>query len=97
MNGSPNCRHSRACAKSALAGILPPRLNKAFAEQFLQATTFAGIAQLVEHLICNQEVRGSNPCVGTNKIKGLRVNWIISVTPRYNFGTARSTAPWQHS
>ena len=65
MNGSPNCRHSRACAKSALAGILPPRLNKAFAEQFLQATTFAGIAQLVEHLICNQEVRGSNPCVGT--------------------------------
>ena len=50
----------------------PPRrvffrlvLHKAFALQFFRATTFAGIAQLVEHLICNQEVRGSNPCVGT--------------------------------
>ena len=65
MNGSPNHLDGRACAKSSLAGILPPRLNKASAEQLLQATTFAGIAQLVEHLICNQEVRGSNPCVGT--------------------------------
>ena len=25
----------------------------------------AGIAQLVEHLICNQGVRGSNPLAGT--------------------------------
>ena len=34
----------------------------------------AGIAQLVEHLICNQGVAGSNPAVGTsflNKINGL--------------------------
>ena len=72
MNGSPNRLKARACAKSSPAGILPPRLNKAFAQQFLQATTFAGIAQLVEHLICNQEVRGSNPCVGTNKNKDLQ-------------------------
>jgi hypothetical protein len=28
----------------------------------------AGIAQLVEQLICNQQVRGSNPCAGTRII-----------------------------
>ena len=27
----------------------------------------AGLAQLVEHLICNQGVAGSNPAAGTNK------------------------------
>jgi|TARA_R110001606_G_scaffold67994_1_gene155247 hypothetical protein len=26
---------------------------------------FAGVAQLVEHLICNQRVMGSNPVAGT--------------------------------
>ena len=31
----------------------------------------ADIAQLVEHLICNQGVPGSNPGVGTIFIKGL--------------------------
>jgi hypothetical protein len=27
--------------------------------------SFAGLAQLVEHLICNQGVRGSSPLAGT--------------------------------
>jgi hypothetical protein len=31
----------------------------------------AGLAQLVEHLICNQGVGGSNPSAGTGKIKNL--------------------------
>ena len=30
--------------------------------------------QLVEHLICNQGVGGSNPSTGTNKINGLGGN-----------------------
>ncbi len=34
----------------------------------------ADIAQLVEHLICNQGVPGSNPGVGTIFIKGLADN-----------------------
>jgi hypothetical protein len=32
----------------------------------------AGIAQLVEQLICNQKVVGSIPIAGTSKIKGLQ-------------------------
>ena len=32
----------------------------------------AGLAQLVEHLICNQEVGGSSPSAGTNIINGLK-------------------------
>ena len=35
-------------------------------------TGHAGLAQLVEHLICNQEVGGSSPSAGTNVFKGLR-------------------------
>ena len=31
----------------------------------------AGLAQLVEHLICNQRVGGSSPSAGTSKNKGL--------------------------
>ena len=36
----------------------------------LAALQSAGIAQLVEHLIRNEEVRGSNPRAGTRKIGG---------------------------
>ena len=32
----------------------------------------AGLAQLVEHLICNQGVTGSNPVAGTNHFNDLR-------------------------
>ena len=35
------------------------------------STVFAALAQLVEHLTCNQGVVSSNPTGGTNKIKGL--------------------------
>jgi hypothetical protein len=41
----------------------------------------AGIAQLVEHLICNQGVAGSNPAAGTRNLKAsqelteIRVGW----------------------
>ena len=34
----------------------------------------AGLAQLAERLICNQQVGGSIPSSGTNKIKGLAGN-----------------------
>ncbi len=34
--------------------------------------TPAALAQLVEHLICNQGVAGSNPAAGTNEIKDLQ-------------------------
>jgi hypothetical protein len=34
-------------------------------------TRDADLAQLVEHLICNQGVTGSSPVAGTKKIKGL--------------------------
>ena len=30
----------------------------------------AGVAQLAEHLICNQRVRGSNPFASSRKIRG---------------------------
>ena len=30
----------------------------------------AGIAQMVEQLICNQQVRGSRPCAGTKILYG---------------------------
>ena len=32
---------------------------------------FAGVAQLVEQLICNQPVAGSSPITSSNKFKGL--------------------------
>ena len=34
----------------------------------------AGLAQMVEHLICNQRVRGSSPLTGTKFFNGLREN-----------------------
>jgi hypothetical protein len=35
---------------------------------------FAGLAQLVEQLICNQQVAGSSPAASSsNKNKGLRI------------------------
>ena len=40
------------------------------------------VAQLVEHLICNQGVGGSNPSGGTSKIKQLAKNAIL---PESNF------------
>ena len=38
----------------------------------------AGIAQLVEHLICNQGVTSSNLVAGTNKFKGLEGIFLLS-------------------
>ena len=32
----------------------------------------AGLAQLVEHMICNHGVAGSSPAAGTKEFKGLR-------------------------
>ena len=32
---------------------------------------FAGVAQLVEQLTCNQQVGGSSPLAGSRNIKGL--------------------------
>ena len=33
---------------------------------------FAGLAHLVEQLICNHQVAGSSPAAGTNQFKGPR-------------------------
>ena len=38
-----------------------------------EGTGAAGLAQLVEHVICNHGVGGSNPSAGTNDIKGSRL------------------------
>jgi hypothetical protein len=37
-----------------------------FIYNFLNHEWFAGIAQLVEQLICNQQVVGSNPTAGSS-------------------------------
>jgi len=48
----------------------------------------AAIAQLVEHLICNQGVRGSNPRGGT--ISHLYFSWknkaLVMLSPRFESG-----------
>ena len=59
----------RALALDRQARYKAPRL--ALAETRAQARTGAGLAQLVEHLICNQGVGGSNPSAGTNEIKAI--------------------------
>ena len=54
----------------------------------------AVVAQPVEQLICNHQVRGSNPCNGTRKIGGTKPhhNWRLeeskkfTVAPAYNKG-----------
>jgi hypothetical protein len=46
----------------------------------LAALQSAGIAQLVEHLIRNEEVRGSNPRAGTSQIKKLRARRVAAFT-----------------
>ena len=40
---------------------LEPELTGGSARAFSQGMVLAGVAQLVEHLICNQRVGGSNP------------------------------------
>ena len=54
-------------------------------------TQEAGIAQLVEHLICNQGVGGSSPSAGTNKISDLDLN--PSGTSRSSNHIVSSTGP----
>ncbi len=43
--------------------------------------TFADIAQLVEQLIRNEQVRGSNPRVGSNTSKSQVSTWLFSFSP----------------
>ncbi len=52
--------------------------------------TSAGLAQLVEHLICNQGVIGSNPVAGTNKISKLRTQGWAARKNSYHIATTRS-------
>ncbi len=42
----------------------------------------AGVAQLVEHLIRNEGVVGSNPIIGSNRNKGLQ---FFSANPYFRF------------
>ena len=59
------------------AGRPAERLARAFGAEYgpresaNQPLATAGLAQLVEHLICNQGVVGSNPASGTNIFKYL--------------------------
>ena len=48
----------------------------------------AAVAQLVEQLICNHQVRGSNPCGGTRKVSNWRLEESkkFTVAPAYNKG-----------
>ena len=48
----------------------------------------APIAQQVEHLICNQEVRGSIPCGGTKPVHNWRLEESknFTIAPAYNKG-----------
>ena len=49
-----------------MSGILPlPDRTRGAKSRAAYEITSAPIAQLVEHLICNQGVRGSSPCGGT--------------------------------
>src|SRR5690606_24145200 len=61
----------------------------------------AGLAQLVEHLICNQGVGGSSPSAGTNKISHLNcrhralrryVCTNVSSRQRSNLGDTKASA-----
>ena len=47
----------------------PPSLALDARFEALMVKAQAGLAQLVEHLICNQGVTGSSPVTGTIKIK----------------------------
>ena len=42
---------------------------KRWAWQHVDTMNKAGLAQLVEHLICNQGVGGSNPSAGTKHVQ----------------------------
>jgi hypothetical protein len=44
----------------------------------------AGIAQLVEHLICNQRVGGSNPSAGSNVF---RARTLLTLRCSFRYGT----------
>ena len=60
--------------KSIGAGAVAKKIGPAQREAGLRCRIVkpeAGIAQMVEHLICNQGVTGSIPVAGTNKINGL--------------------------
>ena len=50
--------------------------------------TIAPIAQSVEQLICNQQVRGSSPCGGTKPVNNWRLEESkkFTIEPAYNKG-----------
>ena len=50
--------------------------------------TIAPIAQSVEQLICNQQVRGSSPCGGTKPVNNWRLEESkkFTIAPEYNKG-----------
>ena len=43
-----------------------------FAAEWIRSAKLAGVAQLVEQLICNHQVGGSNPFTGSNFFNNLR-------------------------
>jgi hypothetical protein len=60
-----------------------------------EGTGAAGLAQLVEHVICNHGVTGSNPVAGTNEIKWLVQFFGKPIFPEIGSGTimGRSSGP----
>ena len=51
----------------------------------------APIAQQVEHLICNQEVRGSIPCGGTKPVH----NWRLKESKKFTIAPAFNKGGYQ--
>src|SRR5262249_44714064 len=67
------CRHERRLAKSCNGGCIVDSLTLPLLARYKPRNCDrAGLAQLVEHLICNQGVTGSSPVAGTT-LEGARV------------------------
>jgi hypothetical protein len=62
------------------------------------APLFAGVAQLVEQLICNQQVVGSNPSASSknNKLGRLGLPPLFCVPLMFHFGGKSALAPSIH-
>ena len=63
------CRTDCAVAAGVVAVL---KLNMRCPIWTAHSTVWAGVAQLVEHLICNQRVGGSNPSVSSKSASSAR-------------------------
>jgi hypothetical protein len=63
--------NGRGSDYEAIASGAPREWAYGSGEGAIEITREAGLAQLVEHVICNHGVTGSNPVAGTNEINSL--------------------------